>query len=252
MAGADVYHGDWGSFGVFGGGGSTSMTESAQVEQSYDSTNLYAGVYGAAFMSEGLKLSGSAGYMYSNTDATRNVPTIGFFEGGSANDSYSSNGAFAALKLSRSIDAGGSVKITPFFAQSYAQLWVGDVNESGGGDFNFAINSATAYSSVSSIGVDAVVALNDRETDPLLLVGMVRYGYDWFANDDSAHQVTAASPIFGDFVQVGANMGANSLRVASGLQGRLSDTVSVRAGVVGQLNSNGSEIGFGARLRVEF
>lgn len=252
MAGADVYHGDWASVGIFGGGGKSSMTESAQVQQSYDSTNLYAGLYGAAFMPEGLKLSGSAGFMYSNTDATRDVPDIGLFSGGSAQDNYSSSGAFAALKLSRPIDVGGLAKITPFIAQSYSQLWVDDVNESGGGDFNFSIDAATSYSTVSFVGVDAVVALTDGETDPLSLVGMVRYGYDWFANDDSAHEVTASSPIFGDFVQVGANMGANSLLVAGGLQGGVTDNISVRAGVVGQFNSNGSEIGAGGRLRIEF
>lgn len=252
MAGADVYHRDWASLGVFGGGGTSRMTESAQVQQTYDSTNFYAGLYGAAFMPQGLKLSGSAGYMYSNTDATRDVPTVGPFEGGSAHDSYSSNGAFAALKLSRPIDVGGSAKITPFIAQSYSQLWVGDVNETGGGDFNFSIDAATSYSTVSFVGLDAVVALTDSETDPLSLVAMVRYGYDWLAHDDSAHEVTASSPIFGDFVQVGANMGANSLQIAGGLQGGLTDNISLRAGVVGQLNSHGSEIGAGGRLRIEF
>jgi uncharacterized protein with beta-barrel porin domain len=252
MAGVDFYRGNSVSMGIFGGGGTSRMTESAQVQQSYDSTNLYAGLYGAAFLPSHFKLSGSAGYMYSNTDAQRDIPDVGDFTGGTAEDTYSSNGAFGALKLSRPISVGASAVVTPFIAQSYSQLWVGDVNEDGGGDFNFSIDASTAYSTVSFVGIDAVIALTDDEVDPLSFVGSVRYGYDWLANDDSSHEVTASSPIFGDFVQVGANMGPNSLQLGAGLQGGLSDKVSLRAGVVGDLNSHGYEIGAGGRLRVEF
>jgi uncharacterized protein with beta-barrel porin domain len=252
MAGADFYRGNTVSMGVFGGGGTSRMTESAQVQQSYDSTNFYGGLYGAAFLPSNFKLSGSAGYMFSSTDAQRDIPDVGDFTGGTAEDTYSSNGVFGSLKLSRPIAVGASAVVTPFIAQSYSQLWVGDVNEDGGGDFNFSIDSSTAYSTVSFVGIDAVIALTDDEVDPLSFVGSVRYGYDWLANDDSSHEVTASSPIFGDFVQVGANMGPNSLQLGAGLQGGLSDKVSLRAGVVGDLNSHGYEIGAGGRLRVEF
>jgi uncharacterized protein with beta-barrel porin domain len=190
--------------------------------------------------------------MFSSTDAQRDIPDVGDFTGGTAEDTYSSNGVFGALKLSRPIAVGASAVVTPFIAQSYSQLWVGDVNEDGGGDFNFSIDASTAYSTVSFVGIDAVIALTDDEVDPLSFVGSVRYGYDWLANDDSSHEVTASSPIFGDFVQVGANMGPNSLQLGAGLQGGLSDKVSLRAGVVGDLNSHGYEIGAGGRLRVEF
>lgn len=252
MAGVDVYRGSSVTMGVFGGGGSSDMTESAQVDQSYDSTNLYAGLYGAAFLPNAFKLSGSAGYMYSNTDAQRDIPDIGNFTGGTAKDSYSSNGAFGALKLSRPVAVGAKAVLTPFIAQSYSQLWVGDVNENGGNDFNFDIKSSTAYSTVSFVGLDAVVALSDAEVDPFSFVGSVRYGYDWLADDNASHEVTASSPIYGDFVQVGANMGPNSLQLAAGLQGGITDSVSLRAGVVGQLNNHGNEIGAGARLRIAF
>lgn len=252
MAGVDFYRGHSVSLGIFGGGGTSRMTESAQVQQSYDSTNFYGGLYGAAFLPSHFKLSGSAGYMYSSTDAQRDIPDVGDFTGGTAKDTYSSNGAFGALKLSRPISVGASAVVTPFIAQSYAQLWVGNVNEDGGNDFNFSIDSSTANSTVSFVGVDAVIALTDEEVDPLSLIGMVRYGYDWLANDDSSHEVTATSPIFGDFVQVGANMGPNSLQLGAGLQGGITDNVSLRAGVVGDLNSHGYEIGAGGRLRVEF
>lgn len=252
MVGTDFYRTESAALGVFGGGGTSRMTESAQVDQSYDSANFYGGLYGAAFFPQRVKLSGSAGYMYSHTDAQRDVPDIGDFTGGSAHDSYSSNGIFGALKLSRPIELGSTAVLTPFIAQSYSQLWVGNVDETGGGDLNFSIDSATSYSTVSFIGIDAAIPLTDSEKDPLTLIAVARYGYDWFANDDSAHEVTANSPIFGDFVQVGANMGANSLQLGAGLQGGLSDNVTLRAGVMGDINSHGNEIGAGARLRVEF
>lgn len=252
MAGFDVYRGELGGLGVFAGGGTSRMTESAQVRQNYNSTNGYAGLYGATFLPHELRLSGALGYMYSSTNAQRFVPSIGAFTGGTAQDVFTSNGAFGAIKLARPIATFGSLMITPFIGQTYSQLWVGRVNEAGGGDFNFSIDAAKAYSAISFIGVDFVLPLTEAKNEPLSLIAMARYGYDWFADTNAAHSVVATSPVYGAFTQIGANMGPNGLQLGGGIQGGLTDSISIRAGVVGQINTHGREIGAGGRIRVVF
>jgi uncharacterized protein with beta-barrel porin domain len=252
MAGFDAYRGEWGSFGVFAGGGVARMTESAQVRQNYNSTNGYGGLYGATFLPNEFRLSGGLGYMYSSTQAQRIVPTIGAFTGGTAQDVFTSNGAFGAVKLSRPIAAFGDLMVSPFIGQTYSRLWVGRVNEAGGGDFNFSIDAASAYSAVSFVGVDFVLPLTQSKNEPLSLIGMARYGYDWFADSNAAHSVVATSPIYGAFTQIGANMGPNGFELGGGLQGGLTDSISIRAGIVGQINTHGREIGAGGRIRVVF
>lgn len=252
MAGFDVYRGELGGLGVFAGGGTSRITESAQVRQNYNSTNGYAGLYGATFLPHELRLSGALGYMYSSTNAQRFVPSIGAFTGGTAQDVFTSNGAFGAIKLARPIATFGSLMITPFIGQTYSQLWVGRVNEVGGGDFNFSIDAAKAYSSISFVGVDFVLPLTEGKNEPLSLIGMARYGYDWFADTNAAHSVVATSPVYGAFTQIGANMGPNGFQLGGGLQGGLTDSISIRAGVVGQINTHGREIGAGGRIRVVF
>lgn len=252
MAGFDIYRGEKGGLGVYVGGGTSRMIESNQVRQTFNSTNGYAGLYGATFLPQELRLSGSLGYMHSSTNAQRIVPDIGAFTGGNAQDTYTSDGAFGAIKLSRPIAVYGRIILTPFIGQTYSRLWVGKINEAGGGDFNFSINASTGQSAVSFVGVDFVLPVTEATKDPLSVIGVARYGHDWFANTNSAHEVVAQSPIYGAFTQIGANMGPNGLQLGLGLQGGITDSISLRAGVVGQINTHGREIGAGGRLRVLF
>lgn len=252
MAGFDLYRSEKGGIGVFVGGGTSRMIESNQVRQTFNSTNGYGGIYGATFLPNELRLSGSLGYMHSSTNAQRIVPDIGAFTGGTAQDVYTSDGAFGAIKLSRPIAVYGRMIVTPFIGQTYSRLWVGKINEAGGGDFNFSINASTGQSAVSFVGVDFVMPVTEAVKDPLSVIGVARYGHDWFANTNSAHEVVAQSPIYGAFTQIGANMGPNGLQLGLGLQGGITDSISLRAGVVGQINTHGREIGAGGRLRVLF
>ena len=252
MAGFDLYRGEKGGLGVFVGGGTSRMIESNQVRQTFNSTNGYGGLYGATFLPNELRLSGSLGYMHSSTNAQRIVPDIGTFTGGTAQDVYTSDGVFGAIKLSRPIAVYGRMIVTPFIGQTYSRLWVGKINEAGGGDFNFSINASTGQSAVSFVGVDFVLPVTEAAKDPLSVIGVARYGHDWFANSNSAHEVVAQSPIYGAFTQIGANMGPNGLQLGLGLQGGITDSISLRAGVVGQINTHGREIGAGGRLRVLF
>ena len=249
--GGDLKRTKDGGYGVFAGTGTTSMTESQQVTQNFNTTNFYAGMYGALNFAEQVKLSGALGYMYGNTNANRNTPSVGQFTGGNATSSYKTNGVYGAAKLAKAYQFS-DMTISPFVGASYSQLWMGGASEQGGNDFNFGINSATAYAAVTFAGADFVYPLLKGANNPLSIIGFYKFGYDWYANSNSAHSITATSPTYGSFTQVGANMGPTSNMFGLGIQGGIAKDVSARIGAVASFNTYGYEYGGGAELRFKF
>lgn len=252
VVGLDLFRNQTGGLGIYGGAGNSYMTQSTQVSQSFNNNTGYVGMYGGMYLASDFKLSGALGYSFGNSNATRNNPNIGNFTGGTASDSYSSNGAFAAIKLSHSMLVGEKFTLTPFVGASYSQLNTGAVSESGGGDFNYSINAATSYQTITFAGAEFVQPLKEIGDNMLSAVGFYRFSYNWSANTDSAHAVTATSSTFGTFNQTGANMGPVSNLFGLGLQGQLSKDVSLRMGAVAALNSNGTQYGGGGELRLRF
>ncbi len=252
VIGVDLFRNQTGGLGIYGGAGNSYMTQSAQVSQSFNNNTGYVGMYGGMYLASDVKLSGALGYSFGNSNATRNNPNVGNFTGGTASDSYSSNGMFAALKLSHSMLIGEKFTLTPFIGGSYSQLNTGAVSESGGGDFNYSINAASSYQTITFAGAEFVQPLKEIGDNNLSAVGFYRFSYNWSANTDSAHSVTANSSAFGTFNQVGANMGPVSNLFGLGLQGQLSKDVSLRIGAVAAVNSNGTQYGGGGELRLRF
>ena len=251
IIGGDIARSKAGGYGVFAGTGTTSMTESQQVSQNFNTTNFYAGLYGARNFDAQVKLSGALGYMYGNTNANRSMPDVGVIAGSNATSSYKTNGVYGAAKLAKAYQAQ-DFTVSPFVGVSYSQLWMGGASEQGGNTpFNYGISSSTAYTAVTFAGLDFIYPLLKGTNDPLSLIGFYKLGYDWFANSNSAHSITATGPT-GSFTQVGANMGPVSNMVGLGIQGGITKEVSARIGAVASYNTYGHEYGGGAELRFKF
>ena len=248
IVGGDLLRTSTGGIGAFAGYGYSRMSESEYVPQDFSTNNYFVGLYGGQDVAADLHLSGSAGYIYGRNQASRNNVNIGQFTGGKAESDYSSNGAFGAVKLSRPIMVEDAT-VTPFVGASYSQLWTDQAKESGGGDFNYRISDATAYTTVAFVGGEFSVPVSLAGQGGLAVVGFARVGYDFFADDNSAHSVTATSPTFGSFEQVGADMGPVVSSAGLGIQGGSADGLSGRVGAVGALNSNGYQFGLGGELR---
>ena len=77
---------------------------------------------------------------------------------------YGSNGAFGVLKPSKSIDVGDAT-VTPFISTSHSQIGADQAKEGSGGDFNYTISDATAYSAVAFIRgeLSALVSFDDND-----------------------------------------------------------------------------------------
>lgn len=248
VVGGDLLRTRTGGIGVFAGYGYSRMSESEYVPQDFSTSNYFAGLYGGHDFASDVRLSGSVGYIYGRNEASRNNASIGQFTGGKAESDYSSNGAFGALKLSKSIMVSEAT-VTPFIGASYSQLWMDKAKESGGGDFNYTISDATAYTTVAFVGGEFIAPVSLAGNDGLAVVGFARIGYDFFADDDGAHSVTATSSTFGSFEQVGADMGPVLGSMGLGIQGGPADGLSGRLGAVAALNSNGYQFGLGGELR---
>ena len=251
ILGGDLFRDPSGGFGLFGGVGYTTMSEPEQVAQDFSSNNYYLGLYGGKYLLDNFKLSGAAGYVYSDSTARRENPDVGSFTCGTARSEYHSNGFYAALKLSRPFLASERVTLTPFAGATYSQLWMNQANESGGKDFNYSIASNSARSTVTFVGGEFLMPLTDGTSKPLSLTGFYRFGYDWSADHESAHEIKANSPIFGSFTQIGANKGPVNNLMGLGLQGDVARGVSLRAGVVGRVSTHGSEFGGGGEIKWE-
>ena len=254
IIGGDLHRDSQKSYGVFGGVGYSDMANSQTVVQSFNSTSYYLGGYGSYYLPDNLKLSGVGGYVYSSNNSSRSLPTVGGFTGGNGVDSYGSNGIYAAAKVSKDYVINDSFTLVPFAGQSYAQFWTKGVTETGGGDFNVSIASATSYSTTTFAGLDLVMPLVKGVKDPLSLVTFYKFGYDWFANSNSAHSVTATytNMPLAPQTYVGANMGPISQQIGVGLQGAISKEVSGRIGAVASFNTHGQEYGGGAEIRFKF
>lgn len=252
IMGGDVYRDASGGVGVFGGVGYTSMEEPEQVSQNFSSLNYYLGLYGGKYLPNNFKLSGAVGYVYSDTTALRNNVNVGHFTGGGAQSNFTSNGGYGALKLSRPFLVHERLTVTPFIGASYSQLAMGQTSERGSSDFNYTIASSTARSTLTFVGGEFLMPLSDSVKNPLSLIGFYRFGYDWSADKDSAHEITATSPLFGSFTQIGANKGPANNLMGLGLQGKIAEGVSIRAGIVGRVSTYGSEIGGGGEVKWVF
>lgn len=247
IVGGDLLRTATGGVGAFAGYGYSRMSESEYVPQDFSTNNYFVGLYGGQDLAADVRLSGALGYVYGSNKASRDNADIGLFTGGKAESDYSSNGAFGALKLSRTITLDGAT-VTPFIGASYAQIWTGEAKESGGGDFNYTIADATAYTTVAFVGGDFSVPVSLAGADGMAVVGFARIGYDFFADDDAAHSVTATSAAFGSFEQVGADMGPVVSAMGIGIQGGSVDGLAGRLGAVGAINSNGYQFGLGGEL----
>jgi hypothetical protein len=247
--GADLRRDETGSFGVFAGTGYSDMTESADVPESFDTTSYFVGLYGTRDLAADAELSATLGYIYNDNSASRDNASFGDFTGGTAESDYSSYGFYGAVKVSKPMATTNPTKVTPFLGASLSKLWMNEANETGGGDFNYTIDETSAYSGILFAGSDFSMPVSGGQGSEMSLIGFFQLGYDVFADDDSAHSVTATSATFGSFDQVGANMGPVQAMIGLGVEGDLARGVYARLGAVGSFNTNGYQVGLGGELR---
>ncbi len=250
LVGADVASTDRGVVGVYAGFGTSSMDEHDQVDQDFSTDSYHVGVYGRTTTGT-WEFSGLIGYMFGETDAKRNNPSVDGFTGGEAKSDLDQEGIHAGIQARKLFNLESGARVSTVFGLNYGRIQQGSGTETGGGDFNYSIEKANAESLVASIGIDYQRDFL-TENGVLTPIAFARYEYDFLANKDSEHEITVTSPIFGTFTQVGQNRGANGFVLGLGLGYQISDRARLTAGYGYSVRSNGQEHGLGANLSVRF
>ena len=250
VAGVDLLQSPLYNAGVFVGGGTTGMDEHDLIDQKFDTTSVFAGVYGRYTFDWDVTLSGTAAYARGWSDAVRNLDDVGNFTGGQAKADFNSNSFLAGLRVQRPFEFD-SIDFTPYAGATYAYTSQGTLNESGGGDFNFSVDDATADSLVLSLGGNLSHDYEMGE-DVFRPVAFARYEYDALARGDENHDIQVTSPVFGSFNQVGQNRGAHGVVAGLGFTFETLDTVGISAGYLYSLRSNGEEHGVRGNVTIRF
>lgn len=105
---------------------------------------------------------------------------------------------------------------------------------------------------MTGLGIEMTADIMTTGTARMQFLGGLRYDHDWSANQNSAHDITVTSDLFGSFNQTGQNRGAHSLTGSMGLTGAVSDKLTWRAGVSASLHEHGEEVGAGAHFKWTF
>ncbi len=250
LVGADVLSNESSVLGVFLGVGASRMDEHDQVDQDFSTDSFHAGVYGRATAGT-WEFSGVLGLMSGETRATRTNLSVDDFTGGDARSKLDQKGVHAGLQARKFARLENGAQISGVLGVNYSQIRQGAGSETGGGDFNYAIDKADAEALVISVGADIQQDFF-YDTGILTPLAFARYEYDVLADNNSTHEITVTSPTFGTFTQVGQNRGAHGLVLGVGLGYQISEQARLTAGYSYSVRSNGQEHGLGANLIVRF
>jgi uncharacterized protein with beta-barrel porin domain len=233
--------------GIFAGYGTTSMDEHDSIDQSLDGHLFHLGGYAQLKLPSGWEITGIGGLMTGDMKSTRIAPDVGALSGGTARASFDTRGAYVAAFGARAIPVSAATLMRPSLGVSYSYLHQDSFRETGANDLNFDVGSANARSFVVSAGLDAEHQLNSQVAD-ITALGLVRYHYDFMADENEAHAISVSNPIFGTFTQVGQNRGPQGLTFGIGAKGQVTDNATFGFGYAYSWNSNGVEHGLGGSL----
>jgi len=213
------------SIGFFLAAGRSSLDEHDQVDQDFETDTVSLGLYGHSILENGIQLTGTIGLGWGESTTTRRMPAkVGNFTGGTAEAEFDTRDAFLGVRLHRAAIpiVGSGWSYTPSLGLGYQYTRMNGLQESGGGDFNYKIESASAESFVVSPGIDATLRLG-TERLPAALSAYARLEFDLLANSNDVHTITASTPTFGSFEQVGQNRGELGIRLGLQYEGQISE-----------------------------
>ena len=230
---------------------------SANVSSDVNGGALYA-VYKPA---ERWNIKALLGYSNFDVDGSRNVAYIG--NGSTINGNTSANGYTAAINASYEIPIKVGKGKLPMLLKPIAGLAWGGYQQSGftesdGGALNLRVNGNTANSLVGTLGMEfasSPIALSKNKVQSITPRLAVAYQVDALANSSGNKSLTSSfvdAPGAGSFSTQGENGGTNAFTVAGGFDLQVAKNASLYATVSYEVESNGSQFGYGGGLRVSF
>lgn len=251
IVGADIWSDTRSRAGAYLGYGRYSMNEHTPSADTLDfSSDAFSlGAY-AAMDTQMWSFSGMAGVSWGQTEATRDA-IIGTNTNRHSADYDHRTFEIAIRAEYTALPTWSGWHAAPEVGLGYAYYEQDGFTESGDRSTALAIDDTTAESLIGSIGVNVS---GPAFAGGLMPIGFLRYERDFLAASENTHDIDAAFAASPGISQsfVGTHRGENAISVGLGLGTVIGASVDASAGVVYQRNSNGDEIGGGARITWRF
>lgn len=243
VLGGDLYEEDQLILGAYGGYGKHKMREHDMVTQDFETDSYHLGGYGS-YIYKDLIFTGVFGYAYGNNQSERDV-VVGS-ESGTSKDRFDSHSIYTGIRGAYPIEIASKTILTPNAGLSYSYLYQEEVVESGFDMADLKVDSTSADSFVSSVGLNLTYdgVINSTPVRPMTFV---RYEHDWSAAKDSTHDVRAGFVHTPDSMTTftGQNRGKNLVLVGIGVEVEITPTFLVGVELSYSDDTNGEETGAG-------
>lgn len=252
VIGTDLWHREDLNLGTFFGTGRQDMNEHDHAIQDFRGTSYHLGFYGSKQLSN-WQLKLAVGYGYGDHRSTRQVK-LGTNLSGENSADFDSHSVYTGLKARyTSFYKNDWLSLSPTASLLYSHYNQGQVTESGVDALALTVDSASAESIITGIGLDAVFKPLGK-TQMIYPISFIRYEKDWEADNNDAHKVTAALSSHPDQKHdfFGQNRGSNIWTAGIGVASHVSSQLRISGGMVGGWNSNGSELAAGLSLQYDF
>jgi uncharacterized protein with beta-barrel porin domain len=249
------------SVGAAYGYGTSNLSNMSLTSANVNSDVNSGAVYAVYQPAERWNIKALLGYSNFDVDGSRNIAYVG--NGSTINGNTSANGYTAAINASYDIPIKVGKGKLPMRLKPIAGLaWGGDqqsgFTESDGGALNLRVNGNKANSLVGTLGMEfasSPIALSKSKVQSITPRLVVAYQVDALANTSSNKSLTSSfvdAPAAGSFSTQGENGGTNAFSVAGGFDLQVTKNASLYATVSYEVESNGSQFGYGGGLRVQF
>jgi len=248
VLGADTAISDDVAVGAAVGFGQPELDSYDLADAEIDGDSWFVSGYGTVTRDR-WEFAGLLGYTWGSYDASRRI-RFGSIDR-TAKGEFDGDGVIASAKAAYFYAIEG-VDVVPEVGITYSKIWQDGFTETGADSLNLKVEDADAHSLVTSLGVRVGTELQHGATR-IRPQALVRYEYDWNADDDDTHDVVssfAAVPVVGSIDVVGQNRGEHGLTLAGGATVQVADNVDLFAGAGYRWNSNGDEYSFGAGARM--
>ena len=249
------------SVGAAYGYGTSNLSNMSLTSANVNSDVNSGAVYAVYQPAERWNIKALLGYSNFDVDGSRNIAYVG--NGSTINGNTSANGYTAAINASYDIPIKlGKGKLLmllkPIAGLAWGSYQQSGFTESDGGGLNLRVNGNTANSLVGTLGMEfasSPIALSKNKVQSITPRLAVAYQVDALANSSDNKSLTSSfveAPGAGSFSTQGENGGANAFTVAGGFDLQVAKNASLYATVSYEVESNGSQFGYGGGLRVQF
>ena len=239
--------------GFYLGLGGSGLSTLGTVDHDVDSTTIGAGFYLGHQFEQGLDLTVMAGIGYGNEKSERVIPNAGAFTGGVARTDASTYSAQIAARLASDFDLPQSgLSVTPSVTLAYAVARRNAATETGGGDFNYSLNSETTRSIVIEPALAVQKTGKTSGGNSFWLSAEAAYSHDFSAAQNREHEISGNNALFGSVTQVGQNRGADGfgLGLAAGIE--FSEQASLQGALKATRRSHGTDYAVGVSFAYKF